>query len=240
MSILKTFFVILFFCSCAQFSGYYAKINTPMSWEEIANKYNVSIKTLKIVNHNELPEVGKWVFIPKRIGFVARDPDLEKGKDILSFKDMKRRGSKDEYLPGAAVNPNLDLIWPVPSHKVVSSYFGPRKGRFHDGLDIPAPRGTSIQASGNGEVIYASSKIRGYGKMVVIAHGGDYFTTYAHLSKFLVSQGDQVKAGEKIALVGNTGHSSGPHLHYEVRLGKQALDPMDFVNPERDSVATNQ
>ncbi len=112
----------------------------------------------------------------------------------------------------------------------MSSGFGTRvhpitgKRKAHTGVDIAAPSGTTIKAAGGGKVI-TSSYLRGYGNTVVIDHGGGISTLYAHCSRLYVSVGDTVKQGQKIAAVGSTGLSTGPHLHFEVRVNGKPVNP---------------
>ena len=108
----------------------------------------------------------------------------------------------------------------------MTSPFGQRGSSFHEGLDLRAPLGTPIVAAQGGTVIYAGSRIRGYGRMVVISHLNGVTTIYAHQSRIFVRKGQRVKQGQRIGLSGNTGHSTGPHLHFEVRKGVAALDPL--------------
>jgi hypothetical protein len=115
--------------------------------------------------------------------------------------------------------------WPTEWVTVTSS-FGSRQGEHHDGLDLRATSGTPIYAAADGKVIYAAAKIRGYGRMIVLRHGGRLSTIYAHNSKLYVKPSQQVRRGQLIALSGNTGHSTGPHLHFEVREGVTAINPM--------------
>lgn len=125
-------------------------------------------------------------------------------------------------------------IWPVSGW--TTSGFGMRRHpirgrhRFHEGLDIAAPWGTSVLAVANGVVKYAAYK-GGYGKTIVIDHGYGLMTHYSHNSKLYVKVGDKVTRGMKIAAVGNTGHSTGAHLHYEVHVDGIAVDPMNFLPP---------
>jgi murein DD-endopeptidase MepM/ murein hydrolase activator NlpD len=114
--------------------------------------------------------------------------------------------------------------WPVKQVQITSPY-GPRKKEFHDGIDLRADPGTSVHAVGNGRVIYAGKRLRGYGLMVVIRHTHEVSTLYAHNSKVLVREGQEVRRGQRIALSGSTGRTRGPHLHFEVRSGVAALDP---------------
>ncbi|MBC7693720.1 MAG: M23 family metallopeptidase [Methylotenera sp.] len=123
-----------------------------------------------------------------------------------------------------------DWQWPLQEVAVTSNY-GQRGSDFHDGVDLKAKVGTSVYAASSGQVLYADSKIRGYGKMVVIKHGGKLSTVYAHNSKLLVRRGEKVKRGQKIAISGNTGKSTGPHLHFEVRDGVLAMDPVALITP---------
>lgn len=120
------------------------------------------------------------------------------------------------------------FVWPIKSG-MISSYFGKRRRDFHDGIDISAPRGTPIYAAKEGKVIYSSRKIRGYGNMIVIKHKDGSYTVYAHNQKNLVNKDQFIKQGEQIALLGATGKATGPHLHFEVRLGQRSVDPMNFL-----------
>jgi murein DD-endopeptidase MepM/ murein hydrolase activator NlpD len=120
------------------------------------------------------------------------------------------------------------LRWPLDA-VLVGSAFGTRDGRQHEGIDLPAPLGTPVYAAGPGQVIYAGDAIRGYGNLVVVQHDGDLLTVYAHNSALLVREGDRVSEGQRIALVGQTGRASGPHLHFEVRSGQIPQDPMSYL-----------
>jgi len=100
--------------------------------------------------------------------------------------------------------------------------------RMHDGVDLTAPRGTKIHASGDGIVFRASNNGGGYGNVVKINHGFGYTTIYAHMSKILVRLGQHVKRGDVIGLVGSTGLSEAPHLHYEVRINGRPVNPINF------------
>lgn len=130
---------------------------------------------------------------------------------------------------------NIPAIQPVMNKDLtrVASGYGVRIDpvyhvrRMHTGMDFTAPTGTDVYATGNGTVTFVGWK-QGYGNTVVVDHGFGYSTLYAHLFKQLVHVGQKVKRGDVIALVGNTGKSTGPHLHYEVRLQNQPIDPRNF------------
>ena len=118
------------------------------------------------------------------------------------------------------------LIWPV--NAPITSPFGWRWGRMHEGIDLGAAYGSPIAAAAAGVVIYAGWE-GGYGNLVVIDHGGGLATAYGHQSRIAVSVGQSVSQGETIGYVGSTGHSTGPHLHFEVRVNGQAVDPLGYL-----------
>ncbi|HWH15359.1 MAG TPA: peptidoglycan DD-metalloendopeptidase family protein [Miltoncostaeaceae bacterium] len=118
------------------------------------------------------------------------------------------------------------MIWPAAG--TFTSPFGPRWGRMHEGIDIAVPTGTPVSAAAAGRVI-SSGWSGGYGNLVVIDHGGGIATAYAHNSRLLVSPGQSVGQGTTIALAGSTGHSTGPHVHFEVRVNGAAVDPMRYL-----------
>ena len=118
------------------------------------------------------------------------------------------------------------LIWPCDG--VVVSGFGMRWGRMHEGVDIGCAYGTPNRAAASGTVIYAGW-LGGYGNLVVVDHGNGLSTAYAHASSILVSVGQSVSQGQTVSLVGSTGNSSGPHLHFEVRVNGVAVDPLPYL-----------
>ena len=115
-----------------------------------------------------------------------------------------------------------------PVRGTVTSNFGPRWGRNHDGIDISAPTGTAVRAAACGTVSLAGQQ-SGYGNMVCITHTSQFSTCYAHLSRFGVSNGAQVQQGQVIGYVGCTGNCTGPHLHFETRVNGQAQDPRTYL-----------
>jgi len=123
-------------------------------------------------------------------------------------------------------------IWPVSGR--ITSEFGlrasPRGGgsRHHPGMDIGAPRGARVEAAAAGRVAFAGGS-PGYGRMVVVDHGGDLKTVYAHLSTIFARAGQAVRQGDLLGTVGATGTTTGPHLHYEVRFRGEPVDPMCYV-----------
>ena len=128
---------------------------------------------------------------------------------------------------GTADSPSeAGLIWPVAGP--ITSPFGMRWGKLHPGIDIGASMGTPIHAAASGNVVYAGW-MGGYGNLTVIDHGGGIATAYGHQSKLEVSVGQQVTQGQEIGLIGSTGFSTGPHLHFEVRVNGVPVDPMGYL-----------
>jgi murein DD-endopeptidase MepM/ murein hydrolase activator NlpD len=120
------------------------------------------------------------------------------------------------------------MRWPVRG-KVISG-FGPKaNGLKNEGINIAVPEGTSIRAADSGVVAYAGNELKGYGNLVLIRHENGYVTAYAHAKELFVKRGDTVKRGDVIAKAGQTGSVSSPQLHFEVRKGATALDPMKFL-----------
>ncbi|MDJ0954505.1 MAG: peptidoglycan DD-metalloendopeptidase family protein [Acidimicrobiia bacterium] len=138
---------------------------------------------------------------------------------------IQEEASREGEAPGV-------LVRPVPG--AISSTFGMRLHpilgyfRMHSGVDFRAGYGQEIKAAGSGRVILAGGR-GGYGNTIIIDHGGGMTTLYAHQSSFNVGYGDQVSAGEIIGYVGSSGLSTGPHLHFEVRIGGRAVDPLGYL-----------
>jgi len=130
-------------------------------------------------------------------------------------------GSTGTGQPSAA-----GFVWPCEG--VVVSGFGVRWGRMHEGIDIACAYGAPVHAAAAGTVIYAGW-MQGYGNLVVLDHGNGISTAYAHASAILVSVGQSVGQGEEVSLVGATGHATGPHLHFEVRVNGVAVDPLSYL-----------
>jgi murein DD-endopeptidase MepM/ murein hydrolase activator NlpD len=121
----------------------------------------------------------------------------------------------------------LDFDWPV--RRPLSSRFGWRRGRHHDGLDIPAKAGTPVRAAEAGRVIHSGGGLGDYGKVVIVKHAGRYSTVYAHNRRNLVRKGEFVEKGQVIAEVGKTGNATGAHVHFEVRRDRRPQNPLLYL-----------
>jgi len=128
--------------------------------------------------------------------------------------------------PARAGGDAVALSWPVQG--VLYGRFGTRQGERHDGIDIAAPEGTTVTAAADGTVLFAGEQ-SGYGAIVILRHPGGLVTLYAHASEVLVRDGQAVRRGQPIARVGQTGKTTGPHLHFEVREGTRPRNPLLFL-----------
>lgn len=163
--------------------------------------------------------------------------DVSKALDKLLVKIEEREVMYNKMeailLKQSVLKETLPTLYPVNVPYTSSSY-GWRQDpilgirAFHAGLDFSAAHGEPIRATAGGIVVEAS-RARKYGKFVRIKHGGGLETRYAHASKLFVKKGDIIKKEDLIALVGNTGRSTGPHLHYEIRLNNRTLDPRQYI-----------
>ena len=134
----------------------------------------------------------------------------------------------DPMLIEPAARGDQTFLWPVTG-KVVSE-FGPLSDGLHnDGINIAAPRGTPVRAAENGVVVYAGNELRGFGNMLLIRHADGFVTAYAHNESLLVARGDTVERGQIIARVGSSGNVDSPQLHFEIRVGTDAVDPREYL-----------
>ena len=159
----------------------------------------------------------------------AEDAKLQKQIDAMT-EELKRQDAS-----GTSVKGTGTYVWPSQASRLVTSLFGTRLHpvyhvyKTHSGIDIGASYGTNILAADSGTIVtatYSSS----YGYYVIINHGGGNTTLYAHMSKIKVSVGDNVTQGQVIGLVGSTGVSTGPHLHFEIRINGTTVNPLDYYS----------
>lgn len=197
----------------------------------ISKTYHVSIKKIQGKNRLKDPsrlEVGQKLFIPgaKRVLKVAKNTHKKPRKNPK--KPPKNGGKKPPKKYKGPCDPSKNRLANPLKKGVLTSKYGMRRGKKHDGIDLGAPLGTPIVASEDGVVIY-EGKIGGYGKVLIIKHQGKLKTVYAHNRKNFVKQGDMVKRGQKIAEVGTTGNATGPHIHFEVRCSRKAVNPLPYI-----------
>jgi len=160
---------------------------------------------------------------------------LKKQEDLIKeIEDAIRKEEEQSKVDANSGNIGVKFIWPIPDSTRITSRFGPRKApvagasNFHKGVDVGAPKGTPIYAAAGGTVVISTYHYSA-GNYVMINHGNGVYTVYMHASKLLVDVGDKVKQGDKIALVGTTGYSTGNHLHFGVRINGTYYDPLNYV-----------
>lgn len=161
--------------------------------------------------------------ITKQNGMVVANNVLSEEVLINPVNKIVARGTKDTIVSRAGSGRFI-----IPKVGTITSEFGPRWGRNHDGIDIGGNTGDDVVASAGGKVIRASW-YSGYGNCIDISHGSGVVTRYGHLSQIYVSVGQNVEQGEVIGALGSTGNSTGPHLHFEIIIGGEAQNPMNYL-----------
>jgi len=155
-------------------------------------------------------------------------PGSDQAADASATNPPAAAETGQQVAEGAPIAGAPGMRWPVRG-KIISG-FGPKaNGLKNEGINIAVPEGTSIRAAADGVVAYSGNELKGYGNLVLIRHEDGYVTAYAHASELFVKRGDTVKRGDVIAKAGQTGSVSSPQLHFEVRKGAVALDPMKFL-----------
>lgn len=177
----------------------------------IANTFQVDVAAIMAANDKKDEDlaIGENLFIPG-------------GKKIKEQERLLARAESPVSRGGVSNR----FIWPTVGD--VSSGYGYRWGRHHDGIDLANDIGTPIRAARSGRVTY-SGWSSGYGRLIMIEHDQGYTTFYGHLNESLVESGDYVKAGQSIAYMGNSGNSTGPHLHFEVRKNGTPINPYNVL-----------
>lgn len=184
----------------------------------VKNKFHVAISTLMKANANRNVtgfKAGEKIIIPVMKIIKERNP---------AFK-LASRG----FAPSISILKGKHFNWPTASEKPISSGFGYRENHMHTGVDIPGRTGTAIFAAQTGKVELADWN-EDYGECVILDHGNGIKTLYGHASKLLVKSGEIVQKGDTIAEIGNTGRSTGSHVHFEIIVNGIKRDPENFLN----------
>jgi murein DD-endopeptidase MepM/ murein hydrolase activator NlpD len=223
----------------------------------LGRKYGVSpyaIADLNDLPHDQTLNVGQSLRLPGGTAksIVSKVPAPDEGEQIASADEPIETDDIEQNV--ALKKPALDMDdeepvvkpvqqqvtavdaaptmgsmrWPVKG-KIISDYGAKPNGLKNEGINIAVPEGTGVRAAESGVVAYAGNELKGYGNLVLIRHEGGWVTAYAHAKELFVKRGDIVKRGDVIAKAGQTGSVSSPQLHFEVRKGATAMDPLKFL-----------
>lgn len=194
----------------------------------IARRYNTTYQQLAKQNNLQAPyhlNVGQKLTINAQNSNVAAAAPK---KTTQASTNKKVAATAAQQSTPISSKRSSKFVWPV-SGKIISSFGATGKGRKNDGINISAPVGTAVKAGDKGTVAYAGNGLKGFGNLILIKHTDGYITAYAHTDKMLVKKGQTVARGEKIATVGKTGGVTTPQLHFEVRAGKKAVNPKNYL-----------
>jgi murein DD-endopeptidase MepM/ murein hydrolase activator NlpD len=197
-------------------SGHYIQLQKSDNIGKISTEFNVNKANILNANQGKKFRVGEWWFIPLKRGILNGRGSLYSNINYSS-----------EFLKSGK------FLWPVPATTRISSNFGRRWGRPHTGIDIPAKYGKDIIAAENGVVTF-SGKMSGYGRIIVLKHGGNLSSVYAHNNENLVKKDQKVFRGQLIAKIGHSGKATGDHLHFEIRKNDVAVNPIAFIRNSRN------
>lgn len=186
--------------------GFYHRVAKGETLWRIAKTYDVDVASIS--NANKLPDItaisqGQLLFIPK-------------GKDNVRFSNNANYFGKQGF------------VWPVEG-EVVSFYGAVKDGVKNKGIDISSLEGSPVKSARDGKVIFCDEKVKGLGKTIIVDHGDEFSTVYAHNSDILVKVGDVVKQGDTIAKVGSSGRARSAHLHFEIRKKHEPQNPFYFL-----------
>ena len=218
----------------------------------ISKRYNIDVTTLSKLNNIVPPytlSIGQRLALPGSISS-TRNMYAESGDEVwLPSKTTSSSTSKSSWKPQTSKKTSIKktasskqptykpkpvkkrtakFAWPVKG-TIISKYGTIGKGRNNDGINIRAAKGTAVKAADRGTVVYSGNELKGFGNLILIRHNDGWITAYAHNQKLLVKKGQKVVKGEKIATVGDTGGVNEPQLHFEVRSGKKAVNPLPYL-----------
>ena len=181
----------------------------------LSRKYRVDMTTFTRLNHMKRPytlAIGQKLKVPS-----------------LKGAGRQQAGRKKVFLPPPPPQSGKGFMWPVKGPLLSS--FGPKEVGYHnDGINIGAKAGSYVRAAESGVVVHAGQKIKGFGRLILIRHSNGWITAYAHNSSVLVNKGQSVKRGQAIARVGQSGGVNRPQLHFEMRKGSRAVNPVKYLS----------
>jgi len=194
----------------------------------ISRRYGVTASALMRRNGIRAPyrlAVGQQLKLP---GGATRAVAVASTSKSPTTRQPSKSTGRTVAMPTPPPRSGAGFDWPLSGK--IASRFGPREGGMHnDGINILAALGTPVKAADAGIVVYASNALEGYGNLLLVKHAGGWITAYAHNERLLVRPGQKVKRGEIVARVGSTGGVAVPQLHFEIRKGRQALNPLRYL-----------
>lgn len=223
----------------------------------ISRKYQIPVNDLAVMNKLSAPfalSVGQKIKVPKLDAVQTRSASeikqkaqvkqpeatktttakpIEKAKTtktVATEKTQKTKISSDpsKQLPKISARSGTKFSWPVRG-KILSGYGAKNNGLFNDGINISAAKGADVKAAENGVVAYAGNEVKGMGNLIIIQHSGGWMTVYAHMDSMSVKRGNTVSVGQNIGKIGMTGKVDKPQLHFEIRKGTKAYDPVAYL-----------
>ena len=234
-----------------------AKYDQGLIDELVNDKQGYQDKKAKVEEHKKEIDAQKKELAKKKTELDAQQKEAEtlmkqikadeaaykKKQAEIDLEMSKARAALDALInQNTANSQNTEYYggsfgWPTPGYKRITSPYGPRTftlngkrvSSYHRGIDIGAPSGAKIAASNGGKVVTSAYNAGGYGNYVILDHGGGKMTVYGHMSKRMVSVGQSVTKGQQIGKVGSTGRSTGPHLHFEIRINGTAVNPINYL-----------
>ena len=213
--------------ACGGPAGLRHRVERGETLYRLGKAYGVPYQELARANGIKDPsriDVGQVIVIPH----ATRELPV----DVITPEQARAERPSARELPSGP----SPFVWPVEGP--ISSDFGPRGASHHDGIDIATASGTIVRAARAGRVLYADS-LRGYGNLIILAHDDGYATVYAHNRENRARAGDDVRQGEPIAVVGETGTTAGPNLHFEIRKDNVARNPLFFLPARTDARAAS-
>lgn len=198
----------------------------------ISRQYNVNIADLKRINNLSYPytlAVGQKVMLAGSAHSLSTTASPSPKRKYTARAAPRKTASRPARSSYTVVQKRSSKFsWPVRG-TIVSKFGTIGKGRANDGINIKAARGTAVKAADAGTVAYAGNELKGFGNLILVRHNDGWITAYAHNDRLLVKKGQKVRRGEKIATVGATGGVNSPQLHFEIRAGKKAVNPVAYL-----------
>lgn len=207
--------------------GWFQSLNLGAAFKQRISESQPWLSRKPAPTNSAVPSLPTEAINPNQNLMAFKEPTVDDPLDVPDTADLSELPWKS--FEDTLRNPQMKgrLVWPVEGGHISSGY-GFRSGRVHEGIDIAATYGNSIRAVADGRIVY-TGVVAGYGKIVVVYHGGGISTIYAHNSQNLKARGDNVRQGETLARVGKSGEATGAHCHFEVRENGKPTNPLRYT-----------